>query len=337
MIFGSFITGLRIWDSGADLYSHSDLETSWLAVDNHDHTVGKGKQIPAGGLAPGSVDGNTLALNSVTSAHIVDGTIQRVDLANGIIGINQIDPSIFEGITPLGAITPWFRPATTVAVPPGWVIADGRTLNSDQHGWTGITNITVPDLRGQFVIGAATTTPASPAGVSPVTIGPAVNQVPAENSKGGTHARFFDHSHTVAGHSHTVNGHTHDLPWHSHTISPDGAHNHSIHSRTNAFDGYYVFKDVDTNTHATNKQSLYIAGFNGGPSDPWDAALPTSYPPNDGAHSHGARTGDSSGTTTSASPGTSSTALTTDSENPGGDIRPAWTGLLYIVKVKHGA
>src|SRR3954452_9070039 len=258
---GSYITGLRIWNSGSDYYDHDELAANWDAVDGHDHSPENGgRRIPRGGLEPGAVDGVVLAPDSVTSTHIVNKTIQRIDLADGIIGTDQIDPAVFSWITPLGVITPWFRPVGTIPVPAGWTFADGRTLAAGQHAWSGITNVTVPDLRGKFVLGSADPNP--PTGVTAKSIGTGVNDAPAEASTGGAHARYFNHSHTVPGHSHTVNDHTHTVNNHTHPITLGGNHNHNLHSRMNAFDGYFVFKDVDTNTHATNKQSLYIAGFN---------------------------------------------------------------------------
>lgn len=49
---------------------------------------------------------------------------------------------------------------------------------------------------------------------------------------------------------------------------------------------------------------------------------------NDGSHDHSGNTGD-------ASPSTSSATLTTDATAVGGDLRPAFVGLLYIIKVRH--
>jgi hypothetical protein len=305
-MFTSPNMSLIIWDQPDDAYDHNELAGNFRALDDHDHTGGHGVQIPTSGLKQGAVDGNVLAPNTVTTNHIVDHTIQRIDLADGIIGADQIDPSIFNGIAPLGIVCAWFRPNTGVAVPPGWALCTGQTLNSTQHGW-GNFNVQVPDLQGKFVLGAATTG----TGTTP-------DLPPAENAVGGAHSRFWNHSHSIPDHSHTVSSHTH-------SITAGGAHNHSIHSRMNAFDGYYEFRDTLSNIHAANKQSLYIAGFNGGPSDPADALAP-----NSGSHDHGGATG-------SATAGTSSTSLSTDSQSPGGDIRPAYYGLLYIIKVKHNA
>lgn len=54
--------------AAADLFKKEDVQVLAQAVDQHDHSTGKG-----------------LALNGITSAMIADGTIQTVDLAAGSI------------------------------------------------------------------------------------------------------------------------------------------------------------------------------------------------------------------------------------------------------------
>lgn len=47
--------GLVKWDSLSDYFSHEQLAANFEALDNHNHTSGKGVQIPYGGLAEQSV------------------------------------------------------------------------------------------------------------------------------------------------------------------------------------------------------------------------------------------------------------------------------------------
>jgi microcystin-dependent protein len=312
--------GLIIWDGGDDFYSHTQLAGNWDALENHDHTPGKGVQLQGNSLANNSVTGAKIAPNSISSSHIVDLTIQGQDIGDGQIGITKLDPSIFNNITPLGTTIAWFRPDTSIGVPSGWVFADGRVVAADLHGWEGVGNVSVPDLRGRFILGSADGATGGSPSVAPV-----------ENEVGGANVRYFNHTHTVPAHSHSVNAHSHTFASHSHSISVDGQHNHGIHSRQNALDGNYVIDDHGGTTHSTDHQSLYIAGFGGA----GDTALPAVWPSNDGAHSHGANTGDTSGQTSSDGASTNSVTLTTNSTAPGGDIRPAYVGLLYIVKIKH--
>lgn len=61
MAFTSAKMGLRIWNLLTDLYDHVQLADNWAKVDYHDHSPGKGVQIPTEGLADGAVTGPKLS------------------------------------------------------------------------------------------------------------------------------------------------------------------------------------------------------------------------------------------------------------------------------------
>lgn len=61
--------GITKW-AGSDHFSYSQLATNWDKVDAHDHTSGKGVQIPTAGIAN----------NAITSAKIADGAIVNADI-----------------------------------------------------------------------------------------------------------------------------------------------------------------------------------------------------------------------------------------------------------------
>jgi hypothetical protein len=61
MAFTSAKMGLRIWNLLTDLYDHSQLADNWAKVDYHDHSPGKGVQVPTEGLADGAVTSAKLA------------------------------------------------------------------------------------------------------------------------------------------------------------------------------------------------------------------------------------------------------------------------------------
>lgn len=93
--------GLRVWDQTSDLYDHDQLADNWYKVDLHDHTPGRGKQIPAEGIEDGAITSVKLASslsigtaqianNAVTSAKIADGTIVVGDLANNAVETAKI-------------------------------------------------------------------------------------------------------------------------------------------------------------------------------------------------------------------------------------------------------
>lgn len=52
---------LRVWDQLGDNYDHTQLADNWSKVDNHDHTTGKGPQIPTAGIKDGAITPNKLA------------------------------------------------------------------------------------------------------------------------------------------------------------------------------------------------------------------------------------------------------------------------------------
>lgn len=59
-----------------------------------------------------------------------------------------------DGAIPLGMLFPWYRPSLVVPIPTGYVVADGSTLAAIDHSFPGGGNVTIPDLRNRFVLGA---------------------------------------------------------------------------------------------------------------------------------------------------------------------------------------
>jgi hypothetical protein len=66
--------------AAADLFHKEDVQTLALAVDQHDHTTGKGVGLSAGSIPTGLI----------TSAMIQNGTIVAADIAANTIGSGQI-------------------------------------------------------------------------------------------------------------------------------------------------------------------------------------------------------------------------------------------------------
>ena len=312
---------LTLWDDLDDPYDHNELVQNWNKVDSHDHTNGKGAQLPTEALQDEAVTNDKLAPDSVTTVEILNHTILAEDLADGAVGVDQIDPAALAAIVPLGIVASWFRPNLALAIPTGWKVCDGSVVPEGEHGW-GVGGVTLPNLVNRFILGAALTG----TGTTP-------NTPPVESAAGGSHIQTFPHTHTVNDHSHVVNAHAHTVdahshvgPVHAHGIGHDGGHTHFTHE---AWRG-------NSNVHAVHPGSgdAYDENFafqrHG---HTLDAA---------GLHNHGGATGVAAGTTeasapgtSSVSPGTSAVGLTTNSTNGGGDIRPAFVGLLYIIKVRN--
>lgn len=63
------------------------IDTILNQVDAHDHTTGKGVQIPSGGIADGAITASKIADGSITSAKIAVGGVSTQNIADGAITI----------------------------------------------------------------------------------------------------------------------------------------------------------------------------------------------------------------------------------------------------------
>lgn len=78
-------------------------------------------------------------------------------------GITQamLSPAVVNNEVPIGAVLDWWRPSNTVPVPTGFVVCDGRPVAS--HDFPGVAGqITTPDLRNVFILGADSPDPRPP-------------------------------------------------------------------------------------------------------------------------------------------------------------------------------
>lgn len=65
-----------------DPYNHDQLADNWSKLDLHDHTPGRGVQIPTEGIADGAITSAKLGTIAISSSQITDGTITDTDLAS---------------------------------------------------------------------------------------------------------------------------------------------------------------------------------------------------------------------------------------------------------------
>jgi hypothetical protein len=318
---------LTAWTATTDPYSHVQLADNFRSIDAHDHSSGKGVQIPTGGLANQSVTEPKLAQPAVNTDNYYDGSIT----------IEKLASSVFGALVPMGIVLSFWRPSGSTAVCWGdrssgylFELCDGRTIASSEHDFGG-GSITLPNLIDKFVL---------------YDIASALSQTGGSHDLNLSHSHIVNaHSHTVNAHSHTVNAHSHSVPQHTHAISTESAHTHTfsggsvIYSRANAFDGGIGVLDYDTRNDVSQiertnpNQSLYLPtevdgqhGMDGG-----------------GSHNHGGATGSNAANSTgSSSPGTSSASPGTSSESPGTnsglgtvDNRPAHMKLVPVVRVRN--
>lgn len=85
MAFTTPKLALRVWNLLSDPYDHDQLANNWAKVDLHDHTFGRGVQVPTDGLADGSVTSAKLApgaaalqANSITADKFANLPATRV-------------------------------------------------------------------------------------------------------------------------------------------------------------------------------------------------------------------------------------------------------------------
>lgn len=118
--------------AATDLFHKEDVQTLALAVDQHDHTTGKGVGliITSANIVDGSVTGTDIAVGTITSANILDRTIQAGDIAaSTITGAEILDGSITYNDLAAGAATQTGNlqsttanstTSTTPVLIPGW-------------------------------------------------------------------------------------------------------------------------------------------------------------------------------------------------------------------------
>lgn len=81
---------LTKWDSVSDYFSHAQLAANFQAIDDHDHTTGKGTQIGYGGLSALTVGASELRTDAVITAKVQDGAITAGKLATTSVTTGKI-------------------------------------------------------------------------------------------------------------------------------------------------------------------------------------------------------------------------------------------------------
>jgi hypothetical protein len=91
--------GLIKWDLSADPYDHVQLASNIQKINDHDHTTGKGNQVPTGGIVDHAVTNVKLATNAVATTNIQDASVTKVKLASDAIGdkIGDVKMVIWPG------------------------------------------------------------------------------------------------------------------------------------------------------------------------------------------------------------------------------------------------
>jgi len=333
---------LLLWDEGDDPYSHAQLVNNWLKVAEHDHTSGKGVKVPGGGIAD----------NAISANHISNGALPGGKLQDGSVDVSKLSADLLAAIIPLGVVFPWTRLHSSQSIPAGvgtlFEIPHGQVVND--HDIPGVVgSITLPDYTDKFLFYVY----GSDGSVTGI--------------YGGDNFKNLSHSHTVAPHthptvphSHTVNSHSHSVSDHAHSIALVGDHAHTIagdpghrHNYTDSFGANQHMASRNVGIGSGERQALYIPNFN---QDGTSATAPMNIGGAHnhggatgaaGAHNHGGATGGVTGpvSTTSASPGTSSSApntlAPTSTVSTNGalsssfDFRPSFVTVIPLMRVRN--
>lgn len=81
MAFTTPNLSLESWNLTSDLFDHTQLHNNNLKVDEHDHSTGKGVQIPSAGLVDGAVTSGKLA-SGAALANLASSSVTDAKLAS---------------------------------------------------------------------------------------------------------------------------------------------------------------------------------------------------------------------------------------------------------------
>lgn len=128
-VFISPALSLNIWSNSSDPYSHEDLATNFLRIDQSDHSPGRGVQIPTAGIqdqaitiskiAPGAITSSLLAANIALPAGVVLPYAGNI-IPTGFLACNGqiISRSTYSALfSAIGTNYPGGDGLTTFAVP----------------------------------------------------------------------------------------------------------------------------------------------------------------------------------------------------------------------------
>lgn len=298
-------------------------------ISNDDSLISN--QIADGTIATADIGGlqvtnAKLAADSVTTAKIADLQVTGVKIADNVL--------------PLGSVIDWYRAVTSISVPPGWAVCDGRdwSLIDNQMGVSKAALVSgeIPNLIGKFTIGARLTVASGGSGgaadTTNSTNGTEYANAPGIGGFGGSNAaRNLVHSHSVPSHYHSPGDLGTEGGTHSNAISGgvtgSGDHGHGLsiggiyHSAGGTYDAIALAGGANFTLF---RQNIAVTG--GGAHGHGNNFSITG----NGAHSHTftGNVGNTAGVN-------GNNQMTTGQELSAlVDVRPAHVGLLKIMKVK---
>lgn len=185
--------GLRVWDQLTDKFDHDQLAQNWQRVGAHDHSSGKGVQIPTGGLANQAVTGPKIADATIGSDKLSPEALSTIATATGL---------------PPGLIAPF----AGVVIPTGWLLCNGAT----------VSRTTYAALWDAFRNGGTTSPYGNGNGTSTFHLPNLLGGVPLGTGSSGTAGSTSHFLGQRAGEEqHTLT--TTEMPTHSHDIQGAGS------------------------------------------------------------------------------------------------------------------
>jgi len=77
--------GLTVWDLATDTFNYTQLADNFIAIDQHDHSNGKGAPIDGGAITVNSLDGSKIIDGSLDgNAKLKPGSVTRTRIRSGI-------------------------------------------------------------------------------------------------------------------------------------------------------------------------------------------------------------------------------------------------------------
>lgn len=222
-------------------------------------------------------------------------------------GPSTESPALASELVPIGGVIFWWGEAD--ALPSGYELCDG-TLPVTKDA---VLRIRKPDLRDRFAKGPSDGT----------SYRPQTAQSGGRNQGGATTTgRHVLTANEIPAHTHPI-PHTHDVSAHTHPVA---AHDHPIGVHTHVIGAWST-----VNVQSGNQQ---VTALTQGNQD-------SSQPPSGGATGAGGAGatqsggGGASGPATPAQSGNNATSAAGHSHDlPGGDNRPAFLEMLFIIRVK---
>lgn len=97
---------LKVWNLVADKFNHTELAANWDAIDIHNHTTGKGIQIPTAGIQDLNVTTAKLADLAVITAKLADNSVTAAKVAAGVLTAAKMS---IEAWTDVGTTPPFLN------------------------------------------------------------------------------------------------------------------------------------------------------------------------------------------------------------------------------------